>query len=47
VADKYKGRSVVIGDPHVISENKQIISREVIAQKTPDGKETLTIIIKT
>jgi hypothetical protein len=47
VANKVKAKSVVIGDPCVIDENKQIHSKEVIAQKTLDGKETLKITIKT
>jgi hypothetical protein len=47
VADKDKGKSIVIGDPRVIDESKHILSREVIAQKTPDGKGTLKISIST
>jgi hypothetical protein len=33
VADKDKGKVIVISDPRMIDENKQILSREVIAKK--------------
>jgi hypothetical protein len=45
VADKDKGKGIIIGDPQVLDENRKILSREVVA-KTLDGGETLKITIK-
>lgn len=47
VADEDKGKDIVIGDSQETDENRQIQSREVIAQMTHDGKETLKITIRT
>jgi hypothetical protein len=47
VVDKDKGKNVVIDDPRMIDENRQILFREVIAYKTADRKETLKITITT
>jgi hypothetical protein len=39
VADKEKGNGIIIGDPRVLDENRKILSREVVVEKTPDGGE--------
>ena len=44
-AEGVKGKNVVIGDPRPINVNDKILAREVVAQKTPDGKSTLKIIL--
>jgi len=36
---------VVIGDPRPINANDKILAREVVAEKTPDGKPTLRIFV--
>jgi hypothetical protein len=41
--DKNKGKIVVISNPRVLNEDKSVLSREVVAEKTPDGGETLKI----
>jgi hypothetical protein len=41
-----KGKSVVIGDPCIPSKVTQATSREDVAQKIPNGEETLKITIK-
>jgi hypothetical protein len=46
VADKVKGKSVLIGDPLVPNLNMKSLYREVIVEKAPDGGETLKITIK-
>jgi hypothetical protein len=38
--------NVVIGDPRVIDESTTVLHREVVAEKTPEGKETLRITIR-
>jgi hypothetical protein len=45
VADKDKGKCVLIGDPRVPNESKRTISRKVIADRTSDKGETLKITI--
>lgn len=40
MADKDKGKSVIISHPRVIDENKKIMSREVVAQRTSSGRDT-------
>jgi len=41
-----KGKNVVIiGDPRPMNANDKVLAREVIAEKTPDGKPTLRIIV--
>jgi hypothetical protein len=47
VAIEDKGKGVIIVDPCVSNEKRKILSREVIAQKTHDGRKTLKITIKT
>jgi hypothetical protein len=44
---KTKGKSVVIGNPRVFDEDKTILSREVVVEKTLDGGNTLKITIRT
>lgn len=46
VADNDKGKGILIDDPRVLDENKKIVSRKVIVEKTLDGGETLKITIK-
>jgi hypothetical protein len=41
-----KGKGILIDDPRVLDENKKIVSRKVIVEKTLDGGETLKITIK-
>ena len=36
---------MVIGDPRPINANDKILAREVVAEKTPDGKPTLRIFV--
>jgi hypothetical protein len=42
-ADKGKGKEVIIGDVRKTDENNKISCRKVVAEKTPDGEETLKI----
>jgi hypothetical protein len=44
--DKDKGKGIIIGDPRALDKNTKICCREVVAEKTPDDKETLKITIK-
>ena len=44
-AEGAKGKNVVIGDIRLINANDKILAREVVAEKTPDGKSTLRIIV--
>lgn len=37
VADKDKGKGVLINDPRVLDVNKKILSWKVIAERTLDG----------
>jgi hypothetical protein len=46
VADKGKGKGVLINDPRVLDVNKKILSWKVSAKRTLDGWETLKITIK-
>jgi len=41
-----KGKNVVIGDPRPMYVDSKILAREVVLEKTSDGKETLKIIVK-
>jgi hypothetical protein len=47
VADKSKGKKIIISDPWDADENTKISYRRVVAEKTPDGGETLKITITT
>ena len=42
-AEGAQGKNVVIGDPRPMNANDRILAREVVAEKTPDGKPTLRI----
>ena len=41
-----KGKNIVIGDPRPMNANDKILTREVIKEKTNDGKDTLKITIR-
>jgi len=45
-AEGAKGKNVVIGDPRPMYVDSKILAREVVLEKTSDGKETLKIIVK-
>jgi len=45
-AEGAKGKHVVIGDPRPMNTSDKILAREVIKEKTDDGKSTLKIIIR-
>ena len=42
-----KGKNVIIGEPRPKNVNDKIQAREVVMEKTPDGKESLKITVKT
>ena len=44
-AEGAQGKNVVIGDPRLMNANDKILAREVVAEKTPDGKPTLRIFV--
>jgi len=44
-AEEAQEKNVVIGDPRPMNANGKILAREVIAEKTPDGKPTLRIFV--
>ena len=44
-AEGAKGKNVVIGDPRSMNENDKILAREVVADKTSNGKLTLRVIV--
>jgi len=45
-AEGAKGKNVVIGDPRLMDTSDKILAREVIKEKTDDGKDTLKIIVR-
>jgi hypothetical protein len=45
-AEVTKGKNVVIGKNRTITADEKILSREVVVEKTADGKESLKITIK-
>ena len=45
-AEGAKGKHVVIGDPRPMNTSDKILAREVIKEKTDDGKDTLKIIVR-
>jgi hypothetical protein len=45
--DKGKGKEVIIGDAQKVDENNKIFCRKVVAEKTPNGGETLKVTITT
>jgi hypothetical protein len=46
-ADKGKVKEVIIGDVQKTNENNKNSCRKVVAEKTPDGGETLKVTITT
>jgi hypothetical protein len=47
MADKGKGKEVIIGNAQKADENDKISCRKVVAEKTPNGGETLKVTITT
>jgi hypothetical protein len=47
IADKGKGKEIVISNAREVDENHKISCRKVVAEKTPDGGETLKVTITT
>jgi hypothetical protein len=45
-AEAAKGKNVVIGEECTITAKEKILPREVVVEKTADGKESLKITIK-
>ena len=45
-AEGAKGKNVIIGDDRPLNVDNKILAREVIQEKTPDGKKNLRIILK-
>ena len=45
-AEGAKGKNVIIGEPRTKIDNDKIRAREVMTEKTPDGKESLKITVK-
>jgi hypothetical protein len=45
--DKEKGKEVIIGNTQEANERNKISCRKVVAEKTPDGGETLKVTITT
>jgi hypothetical protein len=45
-AEGAQGKNVVIGDPRPMNTSDKILAREVIKEKTDDGKDTLKIIVR-
>ena len=45
-AEGAKGKNVVIGDPRPMDTSDKILAREVIKEKTDDGKDSLKIIVR-
>jgi hypothetical protein len=43
--DKGKGKEVIIGNAREADENNKVSCRKVVAEKTPDGGETLKVTI--
>jgi hypothetical protein len=46
-ADKEKGKEVIIGNTQKADESNKISCRKMVAEKTPDGGETLKVTITT
>ena len=44
-AEGAQGKNIVIGDLRPMNANDKILAREVVAEKTPDGKPTLRIFM--
>lgn len=41
-----KGKNVIIGEQRSKNVDDKILAREVVLEKTPDGKESLRITVK-
>ena len=41
-----KGKNVIIGDERPLTVDNKILAREVIQEKSPNGKKNLRIILK-
>ena len=46
-ADKGKGKEIIIGDAREANGNNKISCRKVVAEKNPNGGETLKVTITT
>lgn len=46
MAGNDKGKDMLIGGPWVLDESMKILSRKVIAEKTPEEREMLKVTIK-
>jgi hypothetical protein len=47
IADKGKDKEIIIGNAREADGNQKISCRKVVAEKTPDGGETLKVTITT
>jgi hypothetical protein len=47
IADKGKDKEIIIGNAREADGNQKISCRKVVAEKTPDGEETLKVTITT
>ena len=45
-AEGSKGKNVIIGDDRPLNVDNKILARDVIQEKTPDGKKNMRIILK-
>jgi hypothetical protein len=45
-AEETWGKNVIIGEKCTITTDEKVLSREVVVEKTTDGKESLKITIK-
>ena len=45
-AESAKGKNVIIGDERPMASNAKVPTREIILDKSPDGKETIKVTIK-
>jgi len=45
-AEGAKGKNVIIGEERRKNVNDRILARKVVLEKTPDGKESLKIIVE-
>jgi hypothetical protein len=47
IADKGKDKEIIIGNTREVDGNRKISCRKVVAEKTPDGGETLKVTFTT
>jgi hypothetical protein len=45
-AEGAKGKNLIIGEERPKTSEDKILAREVVLEKTPDGKESLTITVR-